>query len=298
MRYQVLATDYDETLALDGCVSQETLVVLHRFVASGRRLIMVTGRELPQLKSVFSDLYLFHGVVAEDGGLLYEPSTDKEILVGKPPSQALVEALSHRGIISISVGRCVIATWSPFENTVLEAIRDLGLERQIIFNKGAVMVLPAGVNKAFGLALALKEMKLSPHNTVGVGDAENDHAFLQVCEFSAAVANALPSLKEVVDMVLPADHGADVELLIDRIVSDDLQSFEVIPQRHKLPMATTDSGEVCLPSFGAPCLVCGESSFANMIVDSIAAQSYQFCIVDPEGDYESFEGAVVLGSLS
>lgn len=300
MRYQVLATDYDGTLAHDGRVSQETLAALHRFVASGRRLILVTGRELPQLRSVFSDLHLFDWVVAENGGLLYEPATDKEILVGKPPSQALVETLSHRGVTSISVGRCVIATWSPFENTVLEAIRDLGLELQIIFNKGAVMVLPAGVNKAFGLVQALKEMKLSTHNIVGVGDAENDHAFLEVCEFSTAVANALPSLKEVVDMVLPADHGSGVELLIDRIVSDDLQSFEAIPQRHKLPMATTDSGEVCLPSFGAPCLVCGasgsgKSSFANMIVDSIAAQSYQFCIVDPEGDYESFEGAVVLG---
>jgi hypothetical protein len=84
------------------------------------------------------------------------------------------------------------------------------------------MVLPAGVNKAFGLEQALKGMRLSTHNTVGVGDAENDHAFLQVCEFSAAVANALPSLKEHVDLVLPANHGAGVELLIDHILSDDL----------------------------------------------------------------------------
>ena len=303
MRYQLLATDYDGTLAHDGQVSQDTLAALNRFVASGRRLIMVTGRELPQLKSVFSDLHLFHWVVAENGGLLYEPSTDKEILIGNPPSEALIETLAQRGVTSISVGRCIIATWSPFESIVLEAIRDLGLELQIIFNKGAVMVLPAGVNKAFGLEHALKEMKLSIHNTVGVGDAENDHAFLQVCEFSAAVANALPSLKEAVDMVLPAGNGAGVELLIDRILSDDLSSFEITPSRHKLPIATTDIGELCLPSFGAPILVCGtsgsgKSSLANKIVDSIATQGYQFCIVDPEGDYESFDGAVVLGGPS
>jgi HAD superfamily hydrolase (TIGR01484 family) len=300
MRYQVLATDFDGTLAHDGRVSQETLAALQRFIASGRRLILVTGRELPQLQSVFPELHLFHWVVAENGGLLYEPSTKKEILVGNPPSQALVETLYHRGVSSISVGRCIIATWSPFENTVLEAIRDLGLELQIIFNKGAVMVLPAGVNKAFGLEQALKEMKLSTHNTVGVGDAENDHAFLQVCEFSAVVANALPSLKEVVDVVLSADHGRGVELLIDSILTDDLRSFEVQTQRRKLPIATSDSGEVFLPLFGAPILVCGasgsgKSSLANKIVDSIAEQSYQFCIIDPEGDYESFDGAVVLG---
>jgi hydroxymethylpyrimidine pyrophosphatase-like HAD family hydrolase len=136
MRYQVLATDYDGTPAHDGRVSQETLAALNRFIASGRRLILVTGRELPQLKSVFSDLHLFHWVVAENGGLLYEPSTEKEILVGNPPSLTLVETLSHRGVTSISVGRCVIATWSPFENIVLETIRDLGLELQIILIQG------------------------------------------------------------------------------------------------------------------------------------------------------------------
>ena len=60
---------------------------------------------------------------------------------------------------------------------MLETIRDLGLEFQITFNKGAVMVLPAGVNKASGLAAAIGELGLSPLKVVGVGDAENDHAF-------------------------------------------------------------------------------------------------------------------------
>ena len=130
---------------------------------------------------------------------------------------------------------------------MLEAIRDLGLELQIVFNKGAVMVLPAGVNKAFGLDHALKEMKLSRHDTVGVGDAENDHAFLQLCEFSAAVSNALPAVKEAVELVLPADHGAGVEFLIDQILSDDLRSFETLSKRHHLTIANSDSGELNLP---------------------------------------------------
>jgi HAD superfamily hydrolase (TIGR01484 family) len=60
---------------------------------------------------------------------------------------------------------------------VLETIRELGLELQVIFNKGAVMVLPSGINKATGLRAALDELQLSPHDAVAVGDAENDHAF-------------------------------------------------------------------------------------------------------------------------
>ena len=82
---------------------------------------------------------------------------------------------------------------------MLEAIRDLGLELQVIFNKGAVMVLPAGVNKASGLKAALAELGLSPHNVVGVGDAENDHALLRPCECGVAVANAIPTLKQEAD---------------------------------------------------------------------------------------------------
>ena len=61
----------------------------------------------------------------------------------------------------MSTGRVIVATWEPHETIVLETIRDLGLELQVIFNKGAVMVLPAGVNKATGLAAALEQLGLS-----------------------------------------------------------------------------------------------------------------------------------------
>jgi HAD superfamily hydrolase (TIGR01484 family) len=44
MRYFVLATDYDGTLATDGRVHDETLTALKHLRASGRKLILVTGR--------------------------------------------------------------------------------------------------------------------------------------------------------------------------------------------------------------------------------------------------------------
>ena len=72
-----------------------------------------------------------------------------------------------------------MATWHPNETTVLDLIQELELELRIIFNKGEVMVLPTAVNKATGLVVALRE--LSPHNVIGVGEAENDHAFLRLC---------------------------------------------------------------------------------------------------------------------
>jgi len=78
MRYVALACDYDGTLASDGRVAEPTLEALRRLRASGRKLVLVTGRELEELISVFPDLDLFEWVVAANGALLYEPSTRTE----------------------------------------------------------------------------------------------------------------------------------------------------------------------------------------------------------------------------
>lgn len=227
MRYLALATDYDGTLASDGRVDEETLAAIARLRDSGRKLILVTGRHLDDLLNIFPQINLFEWVVVENGALLYRPATHEEKLLGKPPPEEFIKALQERGVDPLVVGRAIVATWHPHENTVLEVIRNLGLERQVIFNKGAVMVLPSGVNKAFGLSAALSELGLSPHNTVGVGDAENDHSLIEFCGCGVAVANALPMLKERADFVTKGARGAGVVELIDQLIASDLQELDL-----------------------------------------------------------------------
>ena len=150
VRYLVLATDYDGTIAHDGVVNAATIRAIERFRASGGRPILVTGRELPDLERTFARFDLFDRIVAENGGVLYNPATKRERVLCAPSSPALVDALRTRGV-PLSVGRAIVATVEPHQQIVLDAIRELGLELQVIFNKGAVMVLPSGVNKATGL---------------------------------------------------------------------------------------------------------------------------------------------------
>src|SRR5499433_1044551 len=214
MRYHALACDYDGTLAHDGRVNDETVAALERLRGSGRRLIMVTGRELDDLRQNFSQLDLFDRVVAENGALLHNPKERKEKLLAEPPHEDFVRLLGKRGVGPISVGHSIVSTWEPHETTVLKTIHDLGLELQVIFNKGAVMVLPSGVNKATGLAIALKELGISSSHVVAVGDAENDHALLESCGVGVAVANAVPLLKAHADWVTNSRNGAGVEELI------------------------------------------------------------------------------------
>jgi HAD superfamily hydrolase (TIGR01484 family) len=224
MRFFALATDFDGTLANGGVVDESTVRALERVVFTGRKLVLVTGRRIDDLEHVFSRLDLFDRVVGENGALMYTPATRAVRLLAEPPPAAFVEQLRARGVAPLSVGRAIVATQEPNEHAVLDAIRSLGLELEMEFNKGAVMVLPAGITKSTGLAEALRDMRVSPRNVVAVGDAENDHALLSLCGFGVAVANALPSLKERSDWVTRAPDGRGVQELVERLLIDDLAS--------------------------------------------------------------------------
>ena len=301
MHYLALACDYDGTLATDGMVDEQTLAALKRLRESGRRLIMVTGRQLDDLLAVFPPVQLFDLIVAENGALLYRPAGHEEKLLGEPPPEAFVAALRQQGIEPLAVGRVIVATWEPHETTVLETIRELGLELQVIFNKGAVMVLPAGINKATGLSAALGELGLSPHNVVGIGDAENDHAFLKLCECAVAVANALPMVKEHADLVTSGARGVGTIELIERLLDSDLVEVTGPQERHRLLLGSReDGGDVWLTPYGNNLLLtgssgAGKSTLATALLERLTEQGYQFCLIDPEGDYESYHDAVVLG---
>jgi hypothetical protein len=299
MRYHALAADYDGTLAHHGVVAGETVAALRRLQATGRKLILVTGRELDELLGVFPGIGVFDLVVAENGGLLYWPATREVDLLCEPPAAALVATLRSRGIDPLAVGRTIVATVHPHETVVLESIRDLGLELHVIFNKGAVMVLPTGVNKATGLAAALERLGLSPRNVVAVGDAENDHSMLQFVELGAATANAVPMLVEQADRALAGRHGDGVRELAADLVESDLAAHP--PRRRAVLLGRAADGAPLEMCAGANLLIAGASGtgkalLAAGVVERLAAHGYQSCVFDAEGTYPAIADAVVLGS--
>ena len=220
MRYTALATDYDGTIAHDGVVDAATLAALRRAVAGGIRLLLVTGRDLPALHETFTHLALFERVVAENGAVLYTPATAATRSLAPPPPAALLDELARLGV-PVVVGHSVVATFDPHGPPVVDAIRRLGLDWHLILNKGAVMALPAGVDKATGMAVALVELGVPAERVVGVGDAENDRAMLRACGLGVAVANALPSVRAVADWVTAGERGTGVAELIDRMLAQD-----------------------------------------------------------------------------
>lgn len=199
------------------------------------------------------------------------------------------------------MGQSIVATWEPHEETVLAAIRDLGLGLQITFNKGAIMALPSGVNKASGLKAALDDLGLSPHNVVAVGDAENDHAFMQACAFSVAVANALPAVKETANLVMAGARGAGVEELIGRLIGSDVAAFDGNQQCDSIEIGkTADDAPVFLHPRGGGVLIAGssgggKSTLATALAERSLAGDFQICVVDTEGDFTRLKSAIVVG---
>jgi hydroxymethylpyrimidine pyrophosphatase-like HAD family hydrolase len=307
MRYIALATDYDGTLAHHGTVHDDALRVLERVKASGRKLLLVTGRHLPDLKNVFPRLNLFDYAVLENGALLYCPGTRETKLLCEPPPKSFLERLRQRNV-PFETGRAIVSTWTPHQNEVLEAIRELALDLQVVFNKGAVMVLPSGVNKATGLHTALDALGLSFHNTVALGDAENDHAFLSAAECGVAVANAVPALLDRADVRTQNRNGAGVMEIAEQLLNDDLLQYDDRLRRHSIslgvyvePEGDSPIEEVHIHAQRHGILIAGPSASGKSttvagILEQLAEQKYQFCLIDPEGDYEYFAGALSFGT--
>lgn len=302
MRYLALVTDYDGTLSADDRVPEEAVSALERLRVSGRRAILVTGRRLDDLLAICPCAQLFDLVVAENGAVVFDPASREETQLANPPPKLLVQNLQARGVTPLEIGQVLIATNAPHRTAVQDVIWGLGLEAQVIGNRGAVMVLPAGVNKATGLEHALRKLGLSHHEVVGIGDAENDHSFLERCECAVAVANAAPSIKQIADFVTAAEHGNGVVELIDELIANDLSRLQGSLPKHLILLGNRmDGSTVQLSPYGHNLLVAGpsgsgKSTLAAGIIERFIDKDYQVCIVDPEGDYGALRDVVTLGN--
>jgi hypothetical protein len=302
MRYLVLVTDYDGTIATDGQADTAALQAIERLRMSGRRVILLTGRRIDDLLAACPSLRLFDYVVAENGAVIYEPRTREQRLLGRPPPARFVKRLRELTENSLEVGKVILSTSLPHRAAVLETIRQMGLEFQLIFNRGAVMVLPAGVNKASGMQYALRKLGFSVHEAVGIGDAENDHSFLERCECAVAVANAVPSIRELAAFTTKSEAGEGVAELIEELIANDLLKMQGQLERNLVIIGLAPDGNpVTVPPYGVNILIAGPSGSGKStvtagIVERLIDRAYQICIVDPEGDYGALPEVLTLGS--
>lgn len=317
MRFLALACSYDETIARDGRVDPATTAALRRLIASGRQLILLSRRSLDELRPTLRN-GVFEWVVAEYGGVLYHPATGRSRLLTDPLPRRLAEAAAEHDLGPVHTGQTALITRSDRADALRELLRQQDLDLQVVVDKDAALALPHGVSKVTGLAAALADLGLSFHNVVGCGDAESDLDMLARCECSVAVANAPAAVRDRCDLVTEGAAGAGVVELIDQLTAHDLAELEPRLARHRLllghrPTPDTPPGrqeqrgeqeekreEVRVRSYPTNLLLAGpsgtgKSKLASGLLERLAEQGYQFCVLDPEGDYDDFPHGLHLG---
>jgi hydroxymethylpyrimidine pyrophosphatase-like HAD family hydrolase len=290
--FRAVALDLDGTLTTGGWPPATVLAEIAAMRADGVRVLLVTGRILSELGEELPGLVdHFDLVVAENGCVLRTGGAVR--LLADPVDTAVLNRL-RSSAVPVRQGDVLLATEAEADHVALDAIESLALELQLVRNRSALMILPAGVTKGTGLRAALAELELSPHNTLAVGDAENDHSLLAAAGFGVAVANAVESLQRRADLVLPGVDGVGVAELLSGPI---LTGAQRVPSRRRIVVGSSlDGHPAALPAEQTNLLITGNSesgkSFvAGMIVEQLVALGYVLLLVDPEGDH------VVLGAL-
>jgi hydroxymethylpyrimidine pyrophosphatase-like HAD family hydrolase len=299
--FRAIAVDYDGTLTLGSRPSEEVLAALAEARATGVKILLVTGRILSELLADFPEARdRCDVIVAENGTVLWTEATGLRAIAA-PVSEMLDQALRARQVLTRR-GNVILATDARYDGVVLEEIARLGADYQLVRNRAALMILPAGRTKGTGVVEALGELGISSHSVMGIGDAENDHSLLEACELGVAVGNAIPSLKAHADIVLESPDGVGVARLVRELVRGELPS--VATNRWRVSIgARADGSIVTLPGSGINVLITGgsgsgKSYLAGLLAERLMQLGYSIFVFDPEGDHTqvgSLRGTITLG---
>jgi len=186
---------------------------------------------------------------------------------------------------------------------ILAVIREFELPLVLLFNHSRLMVLPQAISKGTGLRAALNTLRLSGHNAIAIGDAENDHDLLAGCEIAVAVGWGSAALQREADETLHGDGPRAVAAYIQRAAKE----IRLPPPRigrHCITLGTVEDGSpFSFDVRGRNMLVVGDPQSGKSWVTGLGCeemilQGYCVCVIDPEGDYgelESLPGVAVMG---
>jgi hydroxymethylpyrimidine pyrophosphatase-like HAD family hydrolase len=289
--FQVVAVDFDGTLTSCGEVSANALDAIDQVRRNGLVVVLVTGRigaelqaEFPQIAEHVDALVLENGAATIIDGKTQAHSV--------PVNGGLGDALTGRGV-PYRRGEVLLAIDGEHAATVVEVIGQLGLDCQIVHNRGALMVLPAGVTKGSGLGAVLAEMNLSAHNVIAVGDAENDLSLFGIAEIGVAVADAIPSVRQHADLILDEPDGDGVADLLTGPYLTGARRW--CPPRRWIDIGVFDDATPTrIPGSQGRIVVTGPAGSGKSYLTGLMAErwmlaDYSVLVVDPQGDHAALQ---------
>lgn len=144
MKLSVLALDYDGTIARDDRLDPSVRDAIADARRRGIAVMLVTGRNLVDLRRVAGDLHFVDGVVAENGALLHFPDSGVTTPLSPPVSPAFLARLRERGI-PFQAGHSIVDADADVAGRMLDVIRELDLPVVLLFNRSRVLALNQGI---------------------------------------------------------------------------------------------------------------------------------------------------------
>lgn len=256
----LMCFDVDGTLAgADHRPTPRTLAALNDLAATGVRVVVITGRALPEALAVLQGGAVDGTAIASNGAIVADSSgrvIDRTVIEpevvraaldfarDKPMEVVLFTDTQHLvapGAVTADYLRAV----NPHVETVEIDRADVPLETvikvcfvaepetlaaydaelraafpMVVQSMSTIYDLsPEGADKGATLGRFLRDNGIDPARVAGVGDSENDLAWLRQVGFPVAVENALPSIKEVALFEIGHHDREAVAELVEEIVA-------------------------------------------------------------------------------
>jgi sucrose-phosphate phosphatase subfamily len=204
---QGIVTDLDRTITdeppkLDFDAADYDKEFLQELKDTGKDLFLATGRKIHYVKKLcrqFKDVW--RCVIAENGAVIYFPSTTKTITLNTVPMQKVKKIVKELQLPGSSVGKVIASIRASDEEAVKTRLGKYAEKVDFSRNVDEIMIVPAGVDKGLGVRLAMKYLNVNIDNTLVIGDAENDIPMFMNPGFKIALANAHSKLKRFANCV-------------------------------------------------------------------------------------------------
>jgi hydroxymethylpyrimidine pyrophosphatase-like HAD family hydrolase len=201
-------TDLDRTLLRSGGGPTASARAAVRGIHSlGLPALLVSGRTYSDLRRLAPGFGAWDGLVAEDGAVVEAPVGRPPAVSGRRVASAVRARLVANPRLHPELGEVVASVPLGERDELARTVAALPVE--LVHNIDRVMVSPRGITKSSGVRSALRRLGLPGSDYAAIGDAENDLEVLRGGVLSGAVANALPSIRSVVDYICrrPFDRG-------------------------------------------------------------------------------------------
>ena len=224
---RAIAIDIDGTMtSSDRKIDVAAIGAVRKAEAAGLQVVLSTGNILPFAEGIATMLGTSGPLIAEDGGVVFDPKTGEEHVLGdRVESDRGLNALekvfgrlehtrsSYHRLTGLTLQRVITA------RQAMEVFRKNGLDLVAVDSGFAVHIRSLNVNKGNALRKVASLLGVTTADIAAMGDGENDVEMLQVAGLSFAPANAHEAAKKVSTYVTKSPDGRGVAEAVDQILS-------------------------------------------------------------------------------